>query len=229
MARLGLLVLMAALPSCAEPGPPALELVAASSLADLASHLAEGFEARTGQRVTVRLGSSSTLSRQLDMGGPGDVFLSADEQWVSVLDTVEKGSWLGNRLAWVVPADGPDIAPGEATSLAMAAEGVPLGRYAREALLAKGFDLPERVVRGSHARATLAIVSSGAVSAGVVYATDAALDAGVRVVALWDGGDARPLRYVAALLRPEGRPLYDALQAPWMLDRADELGFVVLR
>jgi len=224
----GLLVVMACLPACAEPGPGALELVAASSLGDLAGHLAEGFEARTGQRVTVRLGSSSTLSRQLAMGGPGDVFLSADEQWVSVLDTIERGSWLGNRLAWVVPSDGPEIAPGEASSLAMAAEGVPLGRYAREALLARGVGLPERVVRGSHARATLAIVSSGAVQAGVVYATDAALDPGVRVVALWDESDGHPLRYEAALLRPRGRPLYDALSAPWMLDRAAELGFVVL-
>lgn len=215
-------------PGCGEPGPPALRLVAASSLGELATRLAEGFEARTGRAVTVRLGASSTLSRQLLQGAPGDVFLSADRSWVAPLEPIERRDWLGNRLVWVVPADGADVAPGEASSLALGGEGVPVGRYAEEALAARGLPLPERIVRGSHARATLAIVSSGAVDAGVVYATDAVLDPGVRVVESLPASAEHPLRYEAALLRPQGRPLYEMLHAPWLLAAAAELGFVVL-
>jgi molybdate transport system substrate-binding protein len=216
-------------PGCAEgAGPPPLQLVAASSLGELAGALADGFEARTGRMVNVRLGASSLLSRQLAMGSPGDVFLSADPTWVDALETLEREEWLGNRLVWVVPTDGPDVRPEDATSMALGGQDVPLGRYAVAALTARGVTLPERVVHGSDARATLAIVASGGVQAGVVYATDAALVPGVRVVEQFRDGVERPVRYVSALLQEEGRGLYEALGEAWVQTLARELGFEVL-
>ncbi|MFT7464680.1 MAG: molybdate transport system substrate-binding protein [Pseudohongiellaceae bacterium] len=213
---------------CGEPGAQPVQLLAASSLGELAQSLAAGFEERTGRPVTVRLGSSSTLSRQQLQGVPGDLFLSADKLWVEALPVLQQRAWLGNRLAWVCPAGGPSVRPGEALSLAMGAPGVPLGRYAEAALSAANLPLPERIVRGHHARATLAIVSSGAVDAGVVYATDAALDSGVRTVALLDDDPDDPILYVAALLTADGQDLYDALQSSWMQEHASALGFVLL-
>lgn len=228
MFLVSLMMAVILVPGCSERAASSVQLVAASSLGELAGALAEAYQSRTGQVVSVRLAASSTLSRQLTLGAPGDVFLSADPDWVDPLPTLARRQWLGNRLVWVVPADSPDVRPEDVTSLALGAKGVPLGRYAADALAARGLSLPERVVRGSDARTTLAIVASGGAQAGVVYATDAALEPGVRVVEQLAGAAGRPVRYVAAVLRPGGGALYAALDEPWARQLASDLGFVVL-
>jgi len=71
-------------------------------------------------------------------------------------------------------------------------EAVPVGIYARKWLEAEGVwtELKPKVVPTLDVRATLAAVESGAVEAGIVYRTDAAISKKVRVVFVVSNGPA---------------------------------------
>jgi molybdate transport system substrate-binding protein len=217
-------LLPAATPGCA-PGPAPLVLLAASSLTELAHELARAHADSAGVPVEVRLGSSATLARQLKQGLEADLFLSASTRWADAVPGLERRPWLGNRLAWVVLRDGPRPAPGAAASLVLAESEVPVGRYAEQALASAEITLPGRVVRGSNARDTLRKLVSGAADAAVVYATDAATEAEVEVLASLPGSGPPPARYVAVLLSERGRDLLATCFAPGPLARAAELGY----
>ncbi len=217
-------------------GEPVLELVAASSLVELARDLGDEWTLRSGTPVRLRIGASSTLSRQLAAGAPCDVFLSADARWVDDLPALERKPWLGNRLALVVPTassiawtdeSAPDVGAllSSCGSLALGQSSVPVGRYAEAALEALGVELPDRIVRGASARDVLSKVGQGAAQAGIVYATDVPLDQGVRLLALLPADSHPRVRYEAALLRPEARALFDALADDWVLGLATRYGF----
>jgi molybdate transport system substrate-binding protein len=207
------------------PGPAPLVLLAASSLTELADELASAHRDGTGVPVEVRLSSSATLARQLQQGLEADLFLSASPRWAEAAPGIERRPWLGNRLAWVVRADGPKPAPGAATSLVLAEPDVPVGRYAEEALAAAGVALPARVVRGSNARDTLRKLVAGAADAAVVYVTDAATEPEVEVLATLPDVGPPPARYVAVLLSERGRALLATVFAPAPLARAADLGY----
>lgn len=228
---LALAALLAA-PGCGRAGDEPLQVAAAASLAELAHDLGRGWQERTGRDVVVRLAASSVLARQVEQGAPVDLFLSADPAWVDGLPALDRRAWLTNRLVWIVPADLalPDGARGDpatadgarlaalaraAHTVALGGEGVPVGRYAQAALQALQLT-PRRVVRGADARDVLAKVSTGAADAGVVYATDAAVDVGVRVAAVLPAASHPPIRYEAALISERARPLFEALDESWV-------------
>ena len=80
-ARLLLLVALL-LPAAA---PQELLVGAASDLSPMESALRQAFEARSGVRLRFSFGSSGLLARQVRSGAPYDVYLSANEQFVSDL------------------------------------------------------------------------------------------------------------------------------------------------
>ncbi|WP_421703693.1 molybdate ABC transporter substrate-binding protein [Aliiroseovarius sp.] len=197
---------------------------AAASMKTALDRISEGFEAATGHRVTRSHAGSSALARQIQLGAPADVFISANPGW---MDALEEGGLIaaetrfdlvGNRLVLV----GREAAePVEITAgfdliaqlgdgrLAMAlVEAVPVGIYGKAALENLGLwdQIAGQVAQSDNARTALALVAVGAAPLGVVYATDATADPRVSVVATFRADSHPPITYpVAATVtaRPE--------------------------
>ena len=166
--------------------------------------------------VTVRTSyaASSALARQIEAGAGADVFLSASTQWTDYLKTKQlvtrSRDLLGNRLVVIVPADSKikidrasDLAQKSIRRIALAdPQAVPAGVYAREALekMKLWESLRSKVAGAADVRQALKFVETGAAEAGIVYATDAAEEEGVRVALTLDASLSDPIRYPAVLL-----------------------------
>lgn len=148
-----------------------------------AASLTEVLPALDG-RARYSFGGSDQLAQQLRMGAPADVFLSASPRYTRKLfaealvgTPVEFAT---NRLVLLVPRANParirvagDISrPG--VRLVVAAENVPAGAYALEALrrLSLRRSLANVVSREPDVKAVAAKVALGEADAGFVYATD---------------------------------------------------------
>ena len=110
MTRLCLLVLLlaAALLGDVTPSrsaePPTLTIFAAADLAFALRDLAPRFEKAGGVKVSLVLGSTGTLARQIEHGAPADVFFAANESFIDDLARVgavipeTKGLYAQGRL-----------------------------------------------------------------------------------------------------------------------------------
>jgi len=180
-----------------------LRVFAATSLSDALREVAKRFEAseaawESKERVQVVLAfaASSDLARQIHAGAPADVFFSADE---AKMDVLQKGgqvkaedrvALLGNQLVVVVPKSSTfamkapaDLAKVRRLALADPAA-VPAGVYAKAWLeKQKQWEAVKgKVVPAQDVRAALSAVETEAADAGIVYRTDARLSQKARVV-----------------------------------------------
>ena len=204
-------------PARAAPRPPLV--LAAASLQEAMNAAADGWAAKGHTRPVVSFAGSSALARQIAAGAPADMFVSADEAWMDYLagrGLLRKGtrtSFLANDIVLIAPrtsklkldlGKGSDIAGALGKGrLAMAnPDAVPAGRYGKEALTSMGqWDkLSGRVASAENVRVALALVSRGETPLGVVYATDAMQDKGVRVVGVFPRSSHKPISYPLALL-----------------------------
>lgn len=168
-----------------------LTVSAAASLTDAFTEIGRAFEGQeSGVTVTFNFGPSDGLAGQINEGAPADVFASASSTWMDSVQDEGPGvsgrtDFARNRLAIVVPTDNPagiediaDLAQDD-VKLVLAAEGVPVGDYAREALANAGIDdaaLANVVSNEEDVRAVLTKVLSGDADAGIVYVTDVTSD-----------------------------------------------------
>jgi len=230
--------------------PPELTLYAAASLRDaLAELLAQELD---GPELRISYGASGDLARQIEAGRGADLFFSAGELEMDRLEAagrLEPGTRravLANQLVVVEPAERPTLfsAPfsaaqlvdGRLEGLSLAQpDFVPAGRYARDWLERQGLwsALAERIVPAADVRAALAAVESGALRAGIVYRTDAARSARVRVVHRVPIAECASITYSLALLaeRPQpaaARDLWSRLQGPEALALYQRHGFLPL-
>lgn len=211
-------------PGCGDPpqtqggAEAGFTVAAASSLAGVVEDLVAGWVAAGEPAPRLTLGSSSTLARQLEGGAPFDVFLSADERWIDELSAtgrldgdarvdLARGRLVvahrsegagGSTVATAPLADSAAFPPGRwATG---DPDFVPLGQYAREALVADGAwpDLSARLIPAGSARAALRLLELGEVDWAILYRTDAVGSASVEVLRDLDAGLHRPIRYCAA-------------------------------
>jgi len=209
-------------------GTQTVDVFAASSLTDLMNEIAGQWSAQSGRAVRLQFGASSTLARQIAEGADADVFVAADPKWLDGLPAEARFDWLSNRLVLVVARDAPDVSLSAIESLALADEQVPAGRYARAAMGNLGLTLPARIIYGSSVRDVLAKVSQGGASAGIVYATDAAIDRGVRVSYTFPPESHPRILYAVAVLAPQGRDFFDLLHSDGVRAIAARHGFIVL-
>jgi molybdate transport system substrate-binding protein len=213
-------------PARGEDAPrPELLVLAAASLTDVLGELSTSWRQTSGVTVKLSFAASSVLARQIEAGGKADVFISADQEWMDYL--AQRGliakstrrNLVGNRLVLIAPADSPlelKIAPG--FDLAGALKGgrlatgdpdtVPVGRYARSALVSLGIwdAMAGRLVRADNVRGAMMFVSRGEVPLGIVYATDALADRKVRIVDTFPENTHAPITYPGATIkgaRPE--------------------------
>ena len=191
----------------------------AASLTDALQEIGKRYETRSGDRVRFSFAASSTLARQIEAGANANLFVSADEQWMDYLAerklivATSRVDLLGNRLVLIVPADSRvtvDVKPGfDLAGLlkdGRLATGdpahVPVGKYAQEALTALGvWNVAEpKLARADSVRSALAFVERGEAPLGIVYATDAALTAKVRVAGMFPENSHKPVVYPMALV-----------------------------
>lgn len=160
-----------------------LTVFAASSLTDAFEDLGERFEqANPDVAVAFNFGSSSTLATQITEGAPADVFASANQTQMDVVDEAglvagERTDFAGNSLQIAVEPGNPkgiesleDLEQPENT-VVIAAKEVPAGEYAGQALDAQGIAI-EPASLETDARAVLSRVALGEADAGIVYASD---------------------------------------------------------
>ena len=196
-----------------------LLVLAASDLQLVLPEIASAFEARTGERVEVVLGSTGNLATQIENGAPADVFLAAHEQFVERLqrgghvhEETRRVYALG-RLALVWRPGVP--APADAAALASAAyrtvaianpEHAPYGAAARQALESAGAweTVRPRLVLAENVAQALQFVRTGNADAGIVaLGTIAGQDIPHRAV---DASEHAPLRQAGVVVRGSRRP-----------------------
>ncbi|EKV32049.1 Molybdenum ABC transporter, periplasmic molybdenum-binding protein ModA [Caenispirillum salinarum AK4] len=195
-------------------------LFAAASTTNAMQDVLAAFTEATGTAVTPSFASSSTLAKQIEQGAPAEVYVSANPRWMDYLEEAgllvdeTRTDLLGNALVLIAPADSPlDTVPvGAGMDLAALLDGgrlsvgdpdhVPAGMYAEDALKRLGLwaTAAPALARANDVRAALALVARGEVPLGIVYATDAAISDGVKVVGTFPEDSHKPITYPAALV-----------------------------
>ncbi len=191
---------------------------AAASMKNALDEVAAGFQAETGNTVTISYAGSNQLAKQIIEGAPADIFISAAVNWMDEVEKAglvaggQRADLLGNTLVLVGHGDAAPVEIGPGLDLkallgdgklAMAlVDSVPAGQYGKAALehLGQWQAVEPAVAQADNVRAALALVSSGEAPYGIVYATDAAADDHVTVVGTFPADSHKPIVYPAALL-----------------------------
>ena len=199
-----------------------LTVFAAASLADVLQPLGKRFESDKGISINYSFSGSWTLSQQVSLGAPADVFISGGPGPMDVLDNKNllahgsRSDLLGNML--VIVAKGQhntamfsptDLLQDEVKRIAMGDPSLaPAGTYAREALQTIGLwpDLRDKLVYGLNVRTALEYARSGNADVAVVYATDAASDEQLRLLWTFPTETHSPIRYPIAVIGKSDKP-----------------------
>ncbi|MCD6020526.1 MAG: molybdenum transporter, periplasmic molybdate-binding protein [Actinomycetia bacterium] len=163
----------------------AVTVFAAASLTEAFTRIADEYGELHGVEVRLSFGPSDGLATQIQEGAPADVFASASPKWMDAVaedpGVTDRADFARNILVVIVPAGDPagivtvgDLGePG--IKLVLAAEGVPVGDYAREMLANAGIAeeaLANVVSNEDDVKGIVQKVAPGEADAGIVYRTD---------------------------------------------------------
>jgi len=232
----------------ADHDPQALRVFAAASLTNVLNELSSDWEKSSGVPVKTSFAASSVLARQIEAGAKVDVFIPADQEWMEYLqardfiDKPTRRNLVGNRLVLIAPADSKielKIAPGFDLAGALGTrrlatgdpDTVPVGRYARSALVTLGVwdGIQDRLVCADNVRSAMMFVARGEVPLGIVYTTDALIDSKVRVVDTFPENTHPPITYPAAAIKGahgEAIAFLDYLARPEARNTWNRFGFL---
>ena len=204
----------------AQPRPQPLTVYGAADLALAFKEIVPLFEKATGRKVTLVLGSTGNLAKQIEHGAPADVFFAADVSFVDhlrargavipetrVLYAQGRIALATSRKAGLKLATLEGLLLPEVRRVAIAhPDHAPYGRAAQQALEALGLwdKLKPKLVYGENIRHALQLVETGAVEAGIVALSVADVP-GVQYT-LIDSALHRPLDQIAAVVTRSPRP-----------------------
>ncbi len=165
-------------------------------------------------KVDATYDSSGKLQTQIEEGADVDVFMSAAMKQMNALNEqglIKEGSiveLLENKIVLILPKDSTaEISSFEdilkADTIAVGdPESVPAGQYAKESLENLGIwaDVEAKASLGTNVTEVLSWVAAGSADAGVVYATDAASSADVKVVAQAPEGSVSKVIYPIGII-----------------------------
>ena len=205
---------------------------AAASLKTALDGAAADYHAHGGPEVAVSYGGSLSLSRQIVAGAPADIFASADERSMDAaaqagaIRADSRVDLLQNRLVVIAPKTAAiEALPLEAAAFEKAigsgriATGevatVPVGEYAKASLTKLGLwsVVEPHLAMTSDVRTALAFVARGEAALGIVYATDAAAEPAVKIVATFPDDSHAPILYPFALTKASHNPAAEAFLA----------------
>ena len=195
-----------------------LHVAAAASLTDVMKELAEVYREKHPEVTLIfNFGSSGALQQAIENGGETDLFFSAARKQMNALEKTDnlapgtRKDLLENAVVLIVPTDSSlglssfnDLTRPELKHIALGEpRGVPVGQYTEEILAQLGIleQVKEKAVYGSDVRQVLAWVAAGEADCGVVYATDAAIEPKVKVVAKAPESSHKPVIYPAAVIK----------------------------
>jgi len=205
-------------------GDKSLTTFAAASMKNALDDVDAAYTAKTGVKVTASYAASSVLAKQIDQGAPADIFLSADSDWMDyatkqkTIKPETRTNLLGNSIVLIAPKDSSidkvTIAPGfDLAKLAgngRIATGdvssVPVGKYAKAALEKLGAweSAAPKFAMAESVRAALTLVARGEAVLGIVYATDAKVEPGVKIVGTFPADSHPPIIYLVAATTSAG-------------------------
>jgi len=216
---------LAAVLAATGPTKAKVLVFAAASTTGAIGEISEIYASRGLGEVRAAFAGSSALARQIVVGAPADIYISASPEWMDYLageHAIEPGSRLdlvANGLVLIAPADSRlslRIEPG--FPLAEGLDGgrlaigdpdhLPAGIYAKAALIDLGAwpALVGHLALMADVRAVLALVERGEAAAGIVYATDAAISSQVRIIGPFPSDSHPPISYPAAIVAGRDRP-----------------------
>ena len=225
---------------------------AAASLKDALDEASKAFKTSDGVDVKLSYAGSLALARQLEQGAPADIFASADQDSMNYAvskNSIKTGSrfdLLQNGLVFIAPGssniqsialstDGIKQAVGAGRISTGEVNTVPVGKYARAALQKLGLwsEVEPRLAQSDNVRAAMNFVTRGEAPLGIVYATDAAAEPGVRVVATFPADSHPPIVYPFALTAGTKNPAAPKFLSFLRSDAARKIfekkGFTVLK
>ncbi|HYR37595.1 MAG TPA: molybdate ABC transporter substrate-binding protein [Methylomirabilota bacterium] len=218
---LALVLVLAAGPAAlAQSTSPAITVYAAADLDMAFREIKPLFEKAAGARVTLVMGSTGNLAKQIEHGAPADVFFAANESFIDDLQAAgavipqTRALYAQGRLVLATPTKSAvavrelaELLKPEVRRVAIANPAhAPYGRAAREALESLGMweRLKPKLVYGENIRHTLQFVETGAVEAGIIALSVAGVP-DVRYVPI-DPKLHKPLNQVAAVVKRSARP-----------------------
>ncbi|MCJ2071876.1 molybdate ABC transporter substrate-binding protein [Methylobacterium sp. J-030] len=240
----------------ARAGDPVV-VFAAASLKNALDDTTAAWTKETGKTVRISYAGSNALAKQIEAGAPADLFLSADQAWMDyvaragLLKPSSRIDLLRNSLVLIAPGPknpGSDpqiaLAPDLGTTLAKMLDGgklamatidaVPAGKYGKAALEKLGAweSVKGQVAQADNVRGALLLVARGEAPLGIVYATDAAADPGVHVLATFPADSHPPIVYPAAIIgdsrNPDAAVLLSYLRSPAARAAFERQGFTVI-
>ena len=150
-----------------------------------------------------------------------------------------------NRIVLIAPRDSEaalELKPGADVAKLLAGgrlsmanvDAVPAGKYGKAALEKLGAwnGVKDRIAQAENVRAALLVVSRGEAPLGIVYATDAAADPNVKIIAEFPAGSHPPIIYPAAVLKSarsaDAAAFFDYLKTARARPPWEKQGFTVL-
>ena len=207
-----------------------LTVFAAASTVQVLDEIRNEWNANQTPQFRVVYGSSGALARQLENGGPADIYFSANSTWVDYLVknriaiNQTRQTLFRNRIVLVAPSHQPNPQVSlRASSTSRRYRRSP--RAERPAGNRRPATRPRRhirharpspasacgrasrisTVRTRNVRLALALVQRGEAPLGIVYYTDAIQTGQVRIVATFNGALHAPVAYQAVAVATSNR------------------------
>ncbi|MEA5084972.1 Molybdate-binding protein ModA [bioreactor metagenome] len=198
--------------------PVELHISAAASMTDAMKEIAKDYEKKNANiKVVFNFASSGALQQAIEQGAPADVFISAAQKQMDSLEksgllaTGTRKNLLENKVVLIIPKDSKlkltkfeDVLNADVKKIGLGEpKGVPVGQYSAEIFKKLGIldEVNAKAVFGSSVRQVLSWVDAGEVDAGVVYATDAAISNGNKVICTAPAGSHKPVVYPMAIIK----------------------------
>ena len=222
---------------CGSAFPPAsaeensLTVFAAASMKNALDDVDAAYTAKTGVKIAASYAASSVLAKQIDQGAPADIFLSADTDWMDyaatrkIVNETTRTNLLGNSIVLIAPKDSSidDVTIAQGFDLAKLAgngkiatgdvNSVPVGKYAKAALEKLGAwqAAAPKFAMAESVRAALILVARGEALLGIVYATDAKVEPGVKIIGTFPANSHPAIIYPVAATTSAGPRAADYL------------------
>jgi molybdate transport system substrate-binding protein len=195
-----------------------ITVFAAASMTNALDDVDAAFTKQTGIKVVTSYDASSALMKRIEDGSPADAFVSANLKWMDygvekkVINESTQINLLGNVLVLIAAKDSKidhvDIGPrfdlaklaGDGRIATGDVESVPVGLYAKAALEKLGVwpSVESKMAMTVNVRAALAYVARREAPLSIVYATDAKIEPGVKVVGVFPNNSHDPIIYPVA-------------------------------
>lgn len=225
-------------------------VLAAASLTDVLTELANNYKTETGTIVTFSFASSGALQSQIESGAPADIFFSAAQKQMDALqekdliDTNTRKDLLENKVVLIAPSNSKlniksftDITNADVSKVGLGEpKSVPVGQYSEEILsnLSILDTVKQKAVYGSDVRNVLSWVEIGEVDCGIVYATDAKIAKDINIIAEAPEGTHKKVIYPIAIIKSsqnkeEALKFIDYISSDKSIETFKAYGFTVIQ